>query len=69
MYVCICVYIYIYIYLWARADGDLADVKGNHFSDATCLTCIFFSGESCSKLWRSLTRRRTHKSSEAVLDR
>ena len=36
----------------------------------TCLTHAFFkSGESCRKLWCSLTRRNAHKTSDAALDK
>ena len=41
----------------------------------TCLTLcrlthsFFTSGESYIKVWRSLTRRNTHKTDEAVLDK
>ena len=43
------------------------DSRGNHLSNTTCLTRVFFkSGESCGKLWWSLTRRKTHNTNEAV---
>ena len=39
-------------------------LRGNHLSNTTCLTRAFFkSGEECSTLWCSLTRRKTHKTS------
>ena len=43
---------------------------GNHLSDTTCLTqALFKRGEECSKVWCSLTRRNTHKTNEAALDK
>ena len=63
IYICIHIYVYIYIYIYI----------GMHLSKTTltaCLTLAFFnSGEQCSKLWQSLTRRNTDKTNEAVLDR
>ena len=45
-------------------------VRGNHLSNTTCRTQVFFkSGEECGKAWWSLTRRTTHKTSEAALDK
>ena len=45
-----------------------ADFRGNHLPKTTRLKQVLFrSGEQCSKSWRSLTRRRTHKTKEAVL--
>ena len=36
----------------------------------TCLAQVFFNcGKSCSKSWWSLTRRKMHKTDEAVLDK
>ena len=45
-------------------------LRGNHLSNTTCPTQVFFkSGESCSKLWWSSTWRTTHKTNEAALDK
>ena len=45
------------------------NVRGNHLSNITCLTKVFFKcGEQCSKFLRSLRRRSTRKTNEAVLD-
>ena len=45
-------------------------VRGNHLSSTTCLTQVFFkSGAECSTSWCSLTRRKTRKTNEDVLDR
>ena len=45
-------------------------VRGQHLSNTTCLTRVFFkSGESCGNSWGSLTRRSTRKTSEDVLDK
>ena len=42
--------------------------KGNHLSDATCLTQVLFeSGEPCGKAWLSLTRRNTHTYKHMIL--
>ena len=44
--------------------------RGSHLSNTTCLTHVFFKcGDWCSKLRWSLTRRNTHKTNEAVLDK
>ena len=46
--------------------------RGNHLSNATCLTptqVFFNSGEPCGRLQGSLTRRRAHRTDEAVLDK
>ena len=59
--------------------------RGNHLSDTTCLTQVFLllllllyllpttyyfnCGESCSKVWRSLTLETAHRTNEAVLDK
>ena len=38
----------------------------HHLSNTTCLTQVFCkSGESCSKVWQSLTRPKARKTSEA----
>ena len=67
IHVCVCIslslYIYIYIYVYTY-------VRGNNLSNTTCLTQAFFKrGEECSKLRWSLTRRNTHKTNEAVVDK
>ena len=50
--------------------GILCGPRGNHLSNTTCLTLVFIErGEECSKLWCSLTRRKTPKTNEAVLDK
>ena len=59
----------IYIYISYRGVNHLW-TRGNHLSNTTCLPQVFFkSGELLRKLWCPLTRRRTHKTSEAVLDK
>ena len=43
---------------------------GNRLSNATCLTQVFCNcGKECGTLWCSLTRRNTHKTKEAALDK
>ena len=47
---------------WQQCGGknNGEDCEGNHLSNTTRLTWVLCSsGEECSKLWRSLTRRRT----------
>ena len=45
-------------------------LRGNYLSSTTCLTQVFFKGgEYFCDLWWSLTRRNTHKTSEAALDK
>ena len=45
-------------------------LRGNHLSNTTCLPLVYFkSGEQGSKLWWPLTRKTTHKTNEAVLDK
>ena len=52
-----------------RASPDTARFRGNHLSNATCLPqCFFKSGEECSTLRCSSTRRNTHKTNESALD-
>ena len=52
-----------------RARAALG-AQGDHLSKATCPTLVFFRRcESCGRLWLSLTRRNTHKTKEAALDR
>ena len=63
IYICLCVHI---IYGLPQNDCWLS---GNHFSNATCLTQVFFrSGQWFGRLGWSLTRRKTRKTNEAVLD-
>ena len=53
---------------WAWTDG--LQRSGNHSSNTTCLTWVFFeNGEECNTLWCSLTRRNARKTNEAVLDK
>ena len=41
---------------------------GSHLSNTTCLTQVFFkSREEYDRLWRSSTRRSTHKTNEACI--
>ena len=50
---------------YAQPPVEVKVFRGNHLSNTTCLTQAFFkSGEECSTLWCSLTRRKTHKTSE-----
>ena len=50
--------------------ADATYFRGNHSSITTCLTQAFFkSGGQCGKFLLSLTRRNTHKTNEAVLDK
>ena len=45
------------------------EFRGNHLSNATCLTHVSFkSDESCSNVWWSLTRRKEYQTNEAILD-
>ena len=68
MYVCI--YIYIYIFICVYVCVYVYKFRGNHLSNTTCLRLVFFkNGELCSNLWRSLTRRNTHTTNEAALDK
>ena len=50
--------------------GPHLSLPENHLSNTTCLTQVVFkSDEYFNKLWWSLTRRNTHKTNEAALDR
>ena len=58
IYIYICVYIYIYIYRERERererdliDADWVYLRGNHLSNTTCLTQVFFKHDkSCGKL-------------------
>ena len=50
--------------------GNHLFLRGNHLSNTTGLTQVFFkSGEQRSKWWWSLRRRKTRKTNEAALDK
>ena len=56
-------YMYIYIYIYIIVIYNIFIIY--LLSNTTCLTQVFFnSGEDCSTLWCSLTRRNTHKTSD-----
>ena len=51
------------------APSQAAMFMGSHLSNTACLPHAFFkSGEWCGNLWWFLTRRRTRKTNETVLD-
>ena len=44
--------------------------RGNHLSNTTCLTQVFFKRcERFGELWRSSTRGKTHKANQAAIDK
>ena len=52
-----------------KATNKTLRIRGNHLSNTTCLTHVFFkSGEYNSKVWWSFTRRNAHQTNEAALD-
>ena len=62
--------IVIVIIVCRQLETKLEELRGNHLSNTTCLTQVFFKrGKSGSESWRSLTRQSTKWTNEAVLDK